>query len=92
MGEFVVENPAKSRAMRRILTRRVDRMLKALREMKRVSCRGEKEDGRGVEAPLDWGGSAVLMGEVADRLVEDLIRGVESLQGVMVLIRNDSMI
>lgn len=92
LGDFLVENPAKSKAMRRILTLRVDQMLQALQGMKRSRWRGERDDRRALDVPLHWGGSASLMSDLADTLLDDLIRRVETLQGAMVLIRNDTLI
>ncbi|KAK6075842.1 hypothetical protein SCUP515_05663 [Seiridium cupressi] len=92
LGDFMIDNPAKSNAMRRILSLRVDRMLQALLDMRRCSWGGQRDGSQMPETPLDWGGSASLMSEIAGTLVDDLIRRVESLQGAMVLIRNDSMI
>lgn len=92
LGDFLVENPAKSKAMRRILALRVDRMLQALQRMKRDGRRGERDDGKVLDAPLYWGGSASLMSDLANTLVDDLIKRVETLQGAIVLIRNNSLI
>lgn len=92
LGDFVVENPAKSKAMRRILTLRIERMLHALQGMRRSKWIGEQNARQVKDEPLQWGGSTELMSDAADALVDDLVRRAESLQGAMVLIRNDSMI
>lgn len=87
-----MENPAKSKAMRRILTLRVNRMLQALQGLKRSGWKGERDDRQALDAPLHWGGSASLMSDLAGTLVDDLIRRVETLQGALILIRNDTLI
>ena len=92
LGDFLMENPAKSKAMRRILTYRVDRMRQALQCIKRNSWKGEQDDGKMLDAPLYWGKSTSLMNDLAKTLVDDLIRRVETLQGAMVLIRNNALI
>lgn len=92
LGDFLVENPVKSKAMRRILSLRVDRMLQALQDMRAGRYVGEQDAKEVPEAPLAWVGSKSLISDAADTLVDDLIRRVESLQGAMILIRNDSTI
>lgn len=92
LGDFLVENPAKSKAMRRILTRRVGRMLQVLQVMRNNTKERGGGASQGIEVPLDWGGSRSLMSDLANTLVKDLIRRVESLQGAIILIRNDKII
>ncbi|CAJ2506371.1 Uu.00g005010.m01.CDS01 [Anthostomella pinea] len=82
---FVVQGQAKSEALRRILRLRVGRMLSGLLALVEAR-RARRGGGPQLGGPLDWGGSGALLGSMADPLVNDLIRRVESMQGAMSLL------
>ncbi|XXH01872.1 hypothetical protein Hte_008234 [Hypoxylon texense] len=89
IGNFLVQGQAKSDALKRILKLRVDRMLGGLQVLKGAvgvieSARAER--GQLMDGPLHWGGSRTLLGNMAETLLDDLVRRVESMQGAMVLL------
>ncbi|CAM1500832.1 Fc.00g099940.m01.CDS01 [Cosmosporella sp. VM-42] len=84
--DFVVQDHAKSEALRRILRLRVNRMLKGIRSLdhaRRARLPGQQEK---IGGALDWGGSKSVLADMADSLVDDLIRRLESMQSAMVIL------
>ncbi|KAI0859281.1 hypothetical protein F4860DRAFT_268872 [Xylaria cubensis] len=88
LGTFVVQGQAKSAAMKRILKLRVRRMLstlEALQGMGRTRQAGNDKRDQFSASPLDWGGSGAVLGNLADTLLSDLRRRMDSVQGALVL-------
>lgn len=85
---FLVQDQAKSDAVKRILKLRVDKMLAGLKTLKSAQDVRQREHDSGQlrEGPLDWGGSSTLLGNMAGALLDDLVRRLESTQGAMVLL------
>ncbi|KAI0976511.1 hypothetical protein F4678DRAFT_228603 [Xylaria arbuscula] len=88
LGNFVVQGQAKSTAMRRILKLRVRRMLAALEALQAMSTTAQAGNNKRDQfsaSPLDWGGSGAVLGKMADALLTDLRRRMESVQGAVML-------
>lgn len=83
VGDFLVENPVKARAVMAILRLRIRKIQAALREMGRVRQESYPRDT--LSGPLYWGDSAGVIGDAARLLIQDLLRRMESLQGGMAL-------
>ncbi|TRX92878.1 hypothetical protein FHL15_006284 [Xylaria flabelliformis] len=88
LGTFVVQGQAKSAAMKRILKLRVRRMLSTLEALQgtgRMRQAGNDKSDQFSASPLDWGGSGAVLGNMADTLLSDLRRRMDSVQGALVL-------
>ncbi|KAI1737105.1 hypothetical protein F4680DRAFT_220752 [Xylaria scruposa] len=88
LGTFVVQGQAKSAAMKRILKLRVRRMLgtlETLQSMGRARQAGNDRRDQFSASPLDWGSSGAVLGNLADTLLSDLRRRMNSVQGALAL-------
>ncbi|RYC65521.1 hypothetical protein CHU98_g699 [Xylaria longipes] len=88
LGTFVVQGQAKSAAMKRILKLRVRRMLGALEALQGMGRTRQADNDKRDQfsaSPLDWGSSGAVLGNLADTLLSDLRRRMDSVQGALVL-------
>lgn len=93
LGDFLIESLARAILCDEFSRpHRSDAVRLAEHEGKQLERGAGCQTWAGSAACLIGVGSASLMGDVTDMLVDDLIRRAELLQGAMVLIRNDSVI
>lgn len=88
LGNFMLPDMARSAALRRVLKLRSQRFQGALEALKEASSRPRlnSNDGmsRGPSSDLvSWDGSSAVMGSAAITLLDDLLRRMRLVQGVM---------
>ncbi|KAI1389348.1 uncharacterized protein F4822DRAFT_198186 [Hypoxylon trugodes] len=85
VGNYVVDKPVKARAIKGILQVRMRKLLRTLEDMKTIPRAEDRRDS--LIGPLNWGNSASVIEDAAQRIVQDLIRRMEALEGGMALMR-----